>query len=574
MDEKVLIIFLVFGAANCHDYYGDRQGGSLFSALPHMLNDMFNAHRNILLGNNYNRQPSAQLPIQNRYGNGQNSGYQNRNGYQNQAQGGQNFDDSNQSQDSLESRLQGNFAGKPEVVGNIAPSPPTTINAQMSSLHLNTVAPYVVNSTSLPDTEKIQNSDDKNMHSLTNNTHTSPVKQNKPFISVSKQNSGPEVAETNVNKDPLLAKENEPVKVNQPRDPNEIVFPDHEDEVKRQAQRHHKNNKSQFPNKFNDTPQILYAVNIAPDTIQWNNKPNAPLTNSVNAPNPPQTSPTSYATLQIPNQISLTNKMAEADPFGNNIVLPNPSGGSTLYSIVNLPNTIANANIPSQMYQTSSVIANPSNYQQQTSIPTANSGIINGMPYYVVSLPSQPKQNLQTVPYTNAPVTYTVGYVSSNGQTVLVPSPTVVYQIVPVTSQNVPGSLVPATNVQGSASQPVLSGQRSQSYVPVSTGQSTTGDQVHYVPVSTVQDTSNSPTNYVPLSNGNTNPVQYVPVSTGQGSTVNSQNYVPLTSDQGNVQTLAAPSDTVYLPPDTQSVTLLSFKDKAEEKQKKKKKKP
>ncbi|XP_047525209.1 AT-rich interactive domain-containing protein 2-like isoform X2 [Pieris napi] len=529
MEGKALILTLVFAVVNCHAYYGKDRPDSIFHTLPHMLHDMIKGHR----GNNYNQQPDTNNFNPDPYGSRLNSGYQQNNmGYQNLGQSGYN----------------------------------------------------------IPKNQGL---------------------------------------------DPEL------------NDPSEGLGADNMEEVKREVQGKHNSNASELPNRFNDTPQILYAVNIAPsDTNQWNRNPSAPLTNPITQP-PPLTNTqafgqnpnqASYATLISPNQTPLINKVAEPNPFGNSIVLPNANGGSSLYTIVNLPNSVANANIPSQMFQSTDVISNPSSYQVQNSIPTANSGIINGMPtYYVVSVPNQSSQTIQTsVPYTNAPVRYTVGYISSNGQTVLVPSSPVVYQIipqnfvpisqsnyVPVSSgqQNViaqplatPGNAavtyVPVSNSVSSGQQtymtvpnsqgnvpnsqinyvPVTNGQGNMAsqpnYVTVSNGQENTGTQINVVP-GAQENTPNTQINYVPVSSGQENSASqpnYVTVTSGQGNTGsqlnlvpvsnsqgNTQNYVPVSSDQSNVVTLtSAPSETMVLPADTQSVTLLSFKDKDEEKSKKK----
>ncbi|XP_045522876.1 uncharacterized protein LOC123713318 [Pieris brassicae] len=326
-----------------------------------------------------------------------------------------------------------------------------------------------------------------------------------------------------------------------------------------------KHNASELPNRFNDTPQILYAVNIDPsDTNQWNRNPSAPLTNAITQTAPLTNTQTfvqtpnqaSYATLITPNQTPLINKVAEPNSFGNSIVLPNANGGSTLYKIVNLPNTIANADIPSQMFQSTDVISNPASYQVQNSIPTANSGIINGMPtYYVVSVPNQPLQTIQTsVPYTNAPVRYSVGYISSNGQTVLVPSSPVVYQITPQNFVPISQSTyVPVSSGQPNLmSQPLTNqGNAAVSYVPISNSVSS-GQQTYMTVPNSQGNVPNSQVNYVPVTNGQGNIVgqpNYVTVANGQGNTgtqinvvpgaqettPNTQiNYVPVSSGQDN----------------------------------------
>lgn len=81
------------------------------------------------------------------------------------------------------------------------------------------------------------------------------------------------------------------------------------------------------------------------------------------------------------------------------------------------------------------------------------------------------------------------------------------------------------------------------------------------------QDVASQPS-YVTLTENTGSQINVVPISNGQD--LNTQNYVP--ADQGNVVTLTAPSDAVVLPADTQTLTILSFKDK-EEKQKEKTKK-
>ncbi|XP_045490543.1 uncharacterized protein C622.15c-like isoform X2 [Pieris rapae] len=533
MEGKALILTLVFAVANSRVYYGKDRPDSIFGTLPHMLHDMIKGHRNVL-GNNYNQQPDTNNFNSDPYGSRLNSGYQNYMGNQESGHSGYNIP---------------NHQGLP--------------------------------------------------HSELN-------------------------------------------------EPSEGLRADNMEEIKREVPGKHNSNASEIPNRFNDTPQILYAVNIAPsDTNQWNRNPSAPLTNAITQTpsltntqtfiQTPNQAP--YATLITPNQTPLINKVAEPNPFGNSIVLPNANGGSSVYTIVNLPNTIANADIPSQMFQSTDVISNPSNYQVQNSIPTANSGIINGMPtYYVVSVPNQSPQTIQTsVPYTNAPVRYSVGYISSNGQTVLVPSSPTVYQIipqtfVPISQSNVQSAYVPVSSGQPNViAQPLTNqGNTAVTYVPVSnsvtTGQQTymtvpnsqgnvPNSQINYVPVTNGQGNMASQPNYVTVSNGQGNTgtqinvvpsaqentqINYVPVSSGQensgsqpnyvtvtsgqgntgsqlnlvpvtNSQGNTQNYVPVSSDQSNVVTLtSAPSETMVLPADTQSVTLLSFKDKDEEKPKKK----
>ncbi|XP_047525208.1 serine/threonine-protein kinase pakG-like isoform X1 [Pieris napi] len=645
MEGKALILTLVFAVVNCHAYYGKDRPDSIFHTLPHMLHDMIKGHR----GNNYNQQPDTNNFNPDPYGSRLNSGYQQNNmGYQNLGQSGYNIPKNQGLDPELNDPSEGLGAGNPSNYNTEITTPLTTTEQPREMLHLSTNPPLALNSSAPIDfnTDTAHSSNIKrDINGLTNNKLERDT--SKPRPNNKNHNTMHIETDKSLNIEPTLNKEKEYVRVNKPRNPNAIVFPDNMEEVKREVQGKHNSNASELPNRFNDTPQILYAVNIAPsDTNQWNRNPSAPLTNPITQP-PPLTNTqafgqnpnqASYATLISPNQTPLINKVAEPNPFGNSIVLPNANGGSSLYTIVNLPNSVANANIPSQMFQSTDVISNPSSYQVQNSIPTANSGIINGMPtYYVVSVPNQSSQTIQTsVPYTNAPVRYTVGYISSNGQTVLVPSSPVVYQIipqnfvpisqsnyVPVSSgqQNViaqplatPGNAavtyVPVSNSVSSGQQtymtvpnsqgnvpnsqinyvPVTNGQGNMAsqpnYVTVSNGQENTGTQINVVP-GAQENTPNTQINYVPVSSGQENSASqpnYVTVTSGQGNTGsqlnlvpvsnsqgNTQNYVPVSSDQSNVVTLtSAPSETMVLPADTQSVTLLSFKDKDEEKSKKK----
>ncbi|CAH4030660.1 unnamed protein product [Pieris brassicae] len=642
MDGKALILTLVFAVVNSHVYYGKDRPDSIFDTLPHMLHDMIKGHR----GNNYNQQPDTNNFNPDSYGSRLNSGYQQNNmGYRNLGQSGYNIP-KNQGlpNPELNEPSEGLRAGNPSNYNTEIPTTPLTTTEQpQEMLHLSTNPPLVLNS-SVPihfNTDTAHSSNIKrDINDMTNNnklerdtSKSRPNNNNHDTMHIDTDKSE--------NIEPTLNKEKEYVRVNKPRNPNAIVFPDNMEEVQG------KHNASELPNRFNDTPQILYAVNIDPsDTNQWNRNPSAPLTNAITQTAPLTNTQTfvqtpnqaSYATLITPNQTPLINKVAEPNSFGNSIVLPNANGGSTLYKIVNLPNTIANADIPSQMFQSTDVISNPASYQVQNSIPTANSGIINGMPtYYVVSVPNQPLQTIQTsVPYTNAPVRYSVGYISSNGQTVLVPSSPVVYQITPqnfvpisqstyvpvssgqpnlmsqpLTNQgNAAVSYVPISNSVSSGQQtymtvpnsqgnvpnsqvnyvPVTNGQGNivgqPNYVTVANGQGNTGTQINVVP-GAQETTPNTQINYVPVSSGQDNSASqpnYVTVTSGQGNTGsqlnlvpvsntqgNTQNYVPVSTDQNNVVTLtSAPSESMVLPADTQSVTLLSFKDNGEEKTKKK----
>ncbi|XP_022120680.2 myosin-G heavy chain-like isoform X1 [Pieris rapae] len=653
MEGKALILTLVFAVANSRVYYGKDRPDSIFGTLPHMLHDMIKGHRNVL-GNNYNQQPDTNNFNSDPYGSRLNSGYQNYMGNQESGHSGYNIPNHQGLPHSeLNEPSEGLRAGNPSnsYTDEISTTPLTITEPQQEMLHLSTNPPLVLNSSTPMDynSDTVHSSNIKrDINGLTNNNNRLETDDSTPRPNNKNNNTMHIENDTSLNIEPPLNKEKEYVRVNKPRNPNAIVFPDNMEEIKREVPGKHNSNASEIPNRFNDTPQILYAVNIAPsDTNQWNRNPSAPLTNAITQTpsltntqtfiQTPNQAP--YATLITPNQTPLINKVAEPNPFGNSIVLPNANGGSSVYTIVNLPNTIANADIPSQMFQSTDVISNPSNYQVQNSIPTANSGIINGMPtYYVVSVPNQSPQTIQTsVPYTNAPVRYSVGYISSNGQTVLVPSSPTVYQIipqtfVPISQSNVQSAYVPVSSGQPNViAQPLTNqGNTAVTYVPVSnsvtTGQQTymtvpnsqgnvPNSQINYVPVTNGQGNMASQPNYVTVSNGQGNTgtqinvvpsaqentqINYVPVSSGQensgsqpnyvtvtsgqgntgsqlnlvpvtNSQGNTQNYVPVSSDQSNVVTLtSAPSETMVLPADTQSVTLLSFKDKDEEKPKKK----
>ncbi|XP_038215938.1 homeobox protein 9-like [Zerene cesonia] len=262
-----------------------------------------------------------------------------------------------------------------------------------------------------------------------------------------------------------------------------LVFPDHVNQFRKNAEQKRKPND--FPNRFSEGPQVLYAVSIAPSlTSQYNGGSNAhPATSNVpSQSNAPLTNSPSYnQNAQYTNQPTyvwqnanqaLTSNMPST--VQNTIALPNQNGGTTLYSVVNLPTT--NTYVPNQVQYPATNI-NAGNYQT-----VSTNGLNNGSPYYVVSQPNQNTQQQNTeavLPYNNAPMTYTVGYVSSNGQTILVPSNAQVYQLSPQT-------------------------------------------------------------NYVPESNG-----------------------------QDDVMTLtSAPSNTITLPENTDTVTLLSYKDKIDSKPK------